>query len=455
MTNAELTGTPTLSEFNPSIIPFQYEVIFDVRQRFDYSLGCHEILCSGAVGSAKTLLGAHLAITHCMMNPFAKILIGRKTRSSLKETLLQKILDHMGSELTFSHNKSRDTIEFSNGSKMLPYSWADGKIKKVRSLEITAAIIEELTENDNMKFYEEIVMRVGRTKHCREKFVLSLTNPDEPTHPAYKYFFLEKSPTRHVYLSKTRDNPFLDDAYIQKLESILDPKMARRMLHGEWLSIMQEVIYYSYDRDKNFREGRTYEVSPNHPLHLSFDFNIGEGKPLSAVLFQYIDRVFHVFAEIVIHGSRTEDVMDEAAGRGYLDHPGEIIINGDATGKHRDTRSKHSDYQIIKMKLDNHLKRDGSRIRWVMDVPLANPKVRERHNIMNGQLCNSKGHRSILVYPTAPTVDEAMRLTKLKPASGYVEDDSKAFQHIGTALGYGVVATLRHEKNLPITALRR
>jgi hypothetical protein len=42
------------------------------------------------------------------------------------------------------------------------------------------------------------------------------------------------------------------------------------------------------------------------------------------------------------------------------------------------------------------------------------------------------------VYKKAATLDEGMRLTKLRPGSQYIEDDSKRYQHITTALGYAV-----------------
>jgi hypothetical protein len=153
---------------------------------------------------------------------------------------------------------------------------------------------------------------------------------------------------------------------------------------------------------------------------------------------------------------RTEDMLEECWSRGDLDYDVTYVINGDATGKHRDTRSKHSDYEIIRMFLANAKTRDGKRsIRFRFDVPLSNPKIRERHNIVNGILHNANGDRRLIVYGDAPVVHEGLMLTRLKPGADYIEDDTKPYQHVTTALGYGIIADLRAKNKSGITVIRR
>ena len=51
------------------------------------------------------------------------------------------------------------------------------------SLELSFALIEELTENDNEEFngfYKEMRARVGRLPHIKENFICCATNPDAP-----------------------------------------------------------------------------------------------------------------------------------------------------------------------------------------------------------------------------------------------------------------------------------
>lgn len=193
-----MSSTPSLTEFDPRPIPFQSRVIYDMRKRFDYSIGTHEILLSGAVGSAKSLLAAHLGVTHCMMFSGARLCLARKAMPDLRDTIFRKILDHMEGDLVqgedYYVNKVNASIRFRNGSEIISRSWRDKKYKKFRSLELSAAIVEELTENDDddKQAIIELRMRLGRLPHVKENWIIYCTNPDSPHHWAHKYFGMEK-----------------------------------------------------------------------------------------------------------------------------------------------------------------------------------------------------------------------------------------------------------------------
>jgi len=71
-------------------------------------------------------------------------------------------------------------------------------------------------------------------------------------------------------------------------------------------------------------------------------------------------------------------------------------------------------------------------------VGLSNPPIRTRHNLVNSYCLNANGKRRLFVYEKAKTCDEGLRLTRLKPGGAYIEDDSKHYQHVTTAIGYGI-----------------
>lgn len=450
MTQMIGSSAPTYYNFDPTVIPYQRKVIKEVNE-FDYTKGVLEILLSGSVGSAKSTLMSHIGISHCLENPGAILGIGRKAMPDLKDTVFQDILDHLSEDFVegkhYKVNATRAQIFFYNGSRIVSRSWSDKKYKKWRSLRLSAAIVEELTENndDDKEAIDEMRMRVGRVPGIKQNFILYATNPDSPAHWAYKYFIKEPTSTRRVFYSKTTDNPFLPPHYINSLRENLDPLLARRMIDGEWLEIKEDIIYHQYLREANLLK-RHYQPNLNYKIHMSFDFNIGQGKPMSAVFFQKIGESFHFFDEVIIHGARTEEIMEEAASRGLLDFECEYEINGDAAGKHRDTRSKSSDYEIIQSFLRNYKQKSGSYIRFIMNVPMSNPPVRTRHNMVNAYLCNANGNRRLFVYEKCVTLDEGFSLTKLKKGGQYLEDDSRHYQHVTTAAGYGVVSTINSEK---------
>lgn len=443
---SEISSVPTFSEFSPDHIPYQRQVI-DLIDSFDYSSGLLEILLSGSVGSAKSLIAAHCMVYHCLKYSGAKGLLGRKALPDLKETIFSTICEHIqgsmyvgGKEFIEGRDYKIQTntasIWFKNRSRIISRSWSDKKYKKLRSLALSAAIVEELTENDDQdkEAYIELTQRMGRIPHIPETWIMAPTNPDGPEHWVYDRFIAKKRSRRKVFYSVTTDNPFLPKYYADSLKEDLDPKIAQRMIYGKWISITDEVVYHAYSSEHNFID-KEYQPDPSSPIYVGFDFNIGLNKPLSSVVMQVVDGIVHIFGETVIEGLRTLQNCEAMAEKGLLDHPVKYYVCGDASGKARDTRSNRSDYDLIKGFFANYSQRRGSLIDYTMKVPAANPPVRDRHNLVNAMCLNANGDRRLFVYKGAPTADKALRLTKLKKGS-YIEDDSKPYQHIGTAIGY-------------------
>lgn len=438
-----VSSTPSISEFEP--LPKQLEVIQAIRGDHDPDNGTLELLLSGSVGSAKSIVIAHLATTHCLQFPNANFGIGRLALPDLKETLCKKIREHLFNEgVDYRYSETTGDFKFSNGSKIEAVSWADGNLAKLGSHEYSAFAIEELTENKTEDFYDVILQRTNRIPHVKEPFVISATNPNSPRHWAYKKIIESKSDRVKTFFSNTFDNPYLPKAYIDSLIERLDPKMARRMVWGEWIEIDQERIYYAYDSAHNFKKMK-YKFDPRLPLRLHFDFNIGEGKPLSMVCSQFKqDKVddmgeWHFFDEVIVDGQRTRDSLEEAESRGLLELGAEIIIHGDATGRNRDTRGVGSDYDIIENFLSNFRRKNGQKVIYKMRVPRSNPPLRERHNISNAYMLNAAGARRLFVYEGCPTLDEGFRLTALKQGGHYLEDDKPRYQHCTTAATYGIL----------------
>lgn len=421
----------SFGKFDPTHIKWQNNFFADFFNGLNWS-EIHEIMLSGAVGSAKTTAASWIAIHECVTQKNVTGLLARKTLPDLKKTLFNTTCEMLAASFKegqdFQINETQATIWFPRtGSILYPGYWRDKRYKKFRSLELTFALIEELTENDDQdkQAYDEILMRIGRRPGKRH-FMLTMTNPDAPSTWQYKHFILGG---KKVYYSVTEDNIFLDQRYVNKLKADLDPKTADRMLRGLWVELNNDRIYHAYS-EKN-RIKRKYEINHSHPVYLCFDFNIGDGKPMSSCSYQYINDEFHVFDQVVIHGSRTLDVMEEWKDKGRIS--GHVIVHGDSTGGARDTRSIMSDYDLIQKFLAN------SNIKFEMQVPRSNPPVRNRHNRVNSYCCNDLGLVRLFVYDGAETVDEGLRLTALKKGGQYIEDDSKEFQHITTALGYGIV----------------
>lgn len=463
-----ITSTPSFSEFDPYVIPFQGRVI-DAFKKLDFTAGAHEILLSSSVGAGKSLFMAHMVLDHVFTYPGSRVCLARLAMPDLRDTIYADVLEHLegtvfedGTELKEGvHYKFRDSncsITLANGSEIISRSWADKKFKKLGSLKLSAAVVEQLEENDDnyWRAITYLFSRIGRLPHVPVNWVMYGANPDGPDHPAYDYFELDKrlagskdtNPMRHVFFSRTEENPFLPEWYIENLKENLDPKMARRLVYGEWVEIDQDRIYYAYG-PHNF-EDSTYEIDPLIPIHISFDFNIAAGKPMSAVLIQHTKlgqfTMYHAFNEAVVHGADTEELMEDIASRGFLDiEDAHYIINGDATGGAKTAASKKSNYDIIREFLAKY-RYQGERISFEIAVPKANPPIRKRHNLVNGICKNANDRIRLKVYKPCKVLDKGMRLTALKKGGLYIEDDSKDYQHVTTALGYHITWNTRREQ---------
>src|SRR5690606_32627926 len=106
----------------------------------------------------------------------------------------------------------------------------------------------------------EAKARVGRLPHVKQNLIIGATNPDSPAHWVARYFIDPEGgrtnhPNRHVFYSRTEENPYLAPSYINGLRKDMDPRRARRMLEGEWLELDSDRVYYSYDANVNYVQG--------------------------------------------------------------------------------------------------------------------------------------------------------------------------------------------------------
>jgi len=437
-----LDSSPYFSGFKP--FGYQQKAL-DLLYHHDYSLYTPEILLSGSVGSAKSILCAHWAISHCLRWSGARIAISRLSLPDLRKTIYTEIIEHLDANFVEGvHYKTRSNtcdIVFANGSEIMAVSFGDKRFSKVRSLKLSGIIMEEATDFPD-DFFEEgggfmqFKARLRRIHNVPENFLLLATNPGDPSSFLYRYFIdgKDKYDSRYVFYSVTTDNPFLDPIYIKQLRQDYSFLEAERYLRGKWISLIGKGIYHAFS-EKNIHK-KDYKVDPDYPIYLSFDFNIGHKKPLSSIMYQYIGKIFHFFAESIIEGAYTYEGVDDFFNRGLIDTEHHYIIQGDATGRARDPSSLHTNYDVIEEFLTRR------RVRYEIDVPRSNPPIRTRHSKVNAQCCNDAGQVRVFFYKKCPTAIDGMKLTVLKKGANFIEDDSKSYQHVTTAIGYAICATL-------------
>ena len=436
----------SFSSFDPRPINWQYRVLYDQANTWEYDQGVITVLYSGAVGSAKTSLASFQGIQHCLTHRKAKCLLGRRSLPDLRDTIYSDICELLDNDDQLIEGEDYITydpicrIVFpKTKSEIFSRTWGDKKYKKFRSLKISMAIVEEATENnvEDRQAIREIMQRLNRISWIKKNTLILLTNPDSPAHWIHKDI-IEKShlPGIYTYYSLTTDNPFLDKSYIDFLKKTLTKKEADRQLRGMWVEIDSDRIYYAYQSEVNFKRDTKYQLDTRYRVDLMMDFNISSNKPMSWALGQYIGNTFHVFKEYHAFTMRTGQLLEEMKEDGAFDLPVKWGIFGDASGKHNDTRSNWSDIEIVEQFIANHRRPDGSMLEYELCIPRANPPLRRRHNTTNALCENDLGQVRFYIYKGCDWIDEGFRLTAPKKGADNIEDDSLEQQHVTSAISY-------------------
>lgn len=198
-----------------------------------------EILISGPAGTGKTR--GNLEFLNEMAHTYkgCRILIGRKTRASLTQSVMQTyeefVLSHNAYRVPF--HTTKQAYEYPNGSRIVVAGF--DKPSKLMSSEFDIIYIAEATELEE----NDIEMASTRLRYGKVPFqsLLLECNPGPPTH--WLKLRADAGRMKHLQSSHT-DNPTLYDwdtrtwtakgiAYINKLAALTGARR-QRLLLGLW-----------------------------------------------------------------------------------------------------------------------------------------------------------------------------------------------------------------------------
>lgn len=295
--------------------------------------------------------------------------------------------------------------------------------EQIAGMEVGFAWLDEAWASSR----EAFDMVLGRLRDERGGFnrqMLITSTLDDPSHWLYNVFVEGYKPELHdVIYARTSQNPHLPADYEDQLRHSYSALLVRRMLEAEWISLAGGRIYHAFKRDQNVSEEAEFDSAL--PICWTHDFNIGQGKPMSSALCQIKRGPFgpclDQFDELILESTDTNDAIAEFRER----YPGlGARIYGDASGRAKDTRSKTTDYELL-------------RAAGFVDqrVPKANPPIRDRHNAVNALLCNAAGQVRFRVHPRCRTTIKGWEVVKLRSGAAYLEEEVYE-QHVTTAVGY-------------------
>lgn len=389
-----------------------------------------EVFLAGGVGAGKTMIGALWCAKKVRQTPKDVYgLIVSNTYNQLYDTTIRAVYELSQkanisiSPRTLPRGRGPADLLISNGShKVRVLLRSLEHYERLSGLEVGWFWADEVWQTKQSAI--DILnarLRDGRMEKLQALFTTTL---DDPSTWMHQRFVENHEPNlQDVIYARTDQNPHLPDGYIDTLRKTYSEATYKRMVLAQWVALDSERIYTSFSRDENIKE---IDVEPNLPLLWSHDFNIGHGKPMSSCVLQYHHRseMFTVVDEIILDRSDTNDAVAEFKQR-YPRHPAGVVVYGDASGQARDTRSKKTDYDILR---ENGF--DNQR------VPRSNPPVRERHNVVNALLKDSTGYSRVFIHPRCRTLIKGLETVHLKKGASYIEDDMQREQHVTTALGY-------------------
>ena len=204
------------------------------------------------------------------------------------------------------------------------------------------------------------------------------------------------------------------EAEIESARTDMDEKQFRQ----EYLASFETyegVIYYNFSR-----ENVVEAAAIPRTVIIGMDFNVS---PMSAVCMSRTRDGLHIFDEIVMYSSNTDEMVAEI-NRRFGDRT--IIVYPDPAGVQRRASSGgRTDITI--------LQQAGYQVKYKPQ----HPAVRDRINAVNALLCNASGQRRLFVDPSCRRVIESLEKQTYKPGT-LVPNKDDGYDHLNDAAGYAI-----------------
>lgn len=295
----------------------------------------------------------------------------RKTFNSAKRFIwndtLPKVLSICFPNVPVHWNKTDHFITLPNGSEYHVMGMEDQKrVEKILGGEYSTIHFNEASELDYFAI-QVVLSRLAELNPLVKKAFFDF-NPPAKSHWSYWLFIKKLNPIDneplknpdeygHLLMNPKDNIDNIDPNYLSILENMPEKEKAR-FLEGEFADASDGQAYYEFARETHVQScART----PGSVL-IGMDFNV---HPMTAVVGQFIGKVFYIFDEVYQENSDTFRMAAELSSKKYEGSN----IYPDSTGKNRKT-SGISDFQILE---DN-----GFRIKGV-----TNPFVNDRVNNLN------------------------------------------------------------------------
>ena len=331
------------------------------------------------------------------------------TYKAAKEIAWDMLAQQIPADYIASKNESSLTITLLNDST-ISLKGAE-KPDNLRGRSLDFVVLDEFADMRPQAWYE--VLRPSLSD--REGCCLFIGTPKGRNH-FYDLWAkgVDKDDGWQSYQYTTIEGGNVPPEEIASAKADLDERTFKQEYEAQFVNY-SGIIYYSFKRE----ESVVRHDGDRSVIHVGMDFNLD---PMSAVLMTRKGDTLHVFDEIVMFGSNTDEMVAEIRTR-YGN--GTIVIYPDPASRQRKTSAGgRTDLSI--------LQNAGFEVR----VRSSHAAVRDRINSVNSRLLSKDGHRRLFVDPKCKKVIESLERHTYKEGTSQPEKDG--FDHMNDALGYAV-----------------
>jgi len=346
------------------------------------------VILTGSVRSGKTVAMIPKWLEYITSVKGLKLIVG-VSKDTVYDNVLTDLFDTLGAD-NYVYTSTTGFLKIRYKDKLSGREkWTVCKVlgakdmgseKYLRGKTLSGAYVDEGTLIPQ-GFFKQLLNRCS-VEGAR---IFITTNPDSPAHYLYNDYISnpKRSNIVEVHEFFLSDNENLSKEYINFISNAYSGIEYERFVLGKW-KVTEGLVVKGFSGE-NIRE---INYIGDEPLHISCDFNVD---PMCWVLAHKTDQRVFFFDEIVLENSTTREAVDEFYSR-YPNHKGEIIINGDASGKNRSSNSEFTNYATMLNRL-SELGYKGAKLK-LRDY---NPPVKSRIAAWNNKIRKPDGTVGVFI----------------------------------------------------------
>jgi hypothetical protein len=231
----------------------------------------------------------------------------------------------------------------------------------------------------------------------------------------------------------------LPEEEIEAAKHDMDELVFNQEYGGEFISFTGRV-YYTFNNQIHIGRYKQFYDS-KRPLVLCFDFNVSPGtasviQELGTNIFKHIrtGTVTTVLDEVYVPRQSNTPIVCRKIIEKYKDHQGLVLCYGDSTGGSTGTaKVKGNDWDLIKQELYPYF---GQRL--FFNVPIKNPRERQRVNAVNSRFLSYSGDvRMVIDGNCKYTIKDFEGVRVIEGSAGEIDKKSDPMlTHLSDGIGY-------------------